>query len=56
MTKNLYREMLHPFAFLLTDLCIVENIAVDISVPGQIIADGRTRNRRVRPANAYPKT
>lgn len=50
--KNLYREILHPLAFLLTDLCIVENIAVDISVPGHIIADGRTRNLRVKPANA----
>lgn len=54
--KNLYREMLHPLAFLLAVLCIVENMAVDIRVPGQIIADGRTRNRLVSPANAYPRT
>ena len=54
--KNLYREMLHPLAFLLAMLCIVENMAVDISVPGQIMAEGLTRNRLVRPANAYPST
>jgi hypothetical protein len=44
--------MLHPLAFLLAVLCMVENMAVDIRVPGQIMAEGRTRKRLVKPANA----
>ena len=53
--KNLYLVTLHPFAVLFSDLCMVVNIAVDISTPGQIMLGGRTRYRRVRPANAYPR-
>lgn len=51
-TKNFQRDMRQPSAGTFSSLCSVENMAVEMSVAGQIMPPGRTRYRRVTPAMA----
>lgn len=55
LTKNLHREIFQPSAGLFSSPWSVVNMAVDISVPGHIMLDGRTSHCRVRPAKVYPR-
>lgn len=51
LTKNLHRDIFHPSTSLFSSPCSVVNMAVLISVPGQIMLLGLTNHWRVRPAN-----